>query len=363
MVGVGSVARASCNEVAAPLQSGSGVRHERHGRGRRDPAITPLERSFLNRYQGGFPLTERPYRQVAAELGTDDDTLIATIRGMLDKHLLSRFGPLYNAERMGGAFTLAAMEVPETEFAATARTMEEVPEVAHNYRRDHRLNMWFVLATSSKEGLADAIHHIQSLTGLTVYDFPKLEEYHLGFWLHLDENGGVGLRRVESDQPAESLELDAIDRAIVSATQAGYPLQSEPFAAIAEQTDCDSQTVITRLERMLAAGAARRIGAVPNHYRLGLRGNGMSVWDLDDERVDVLGARIGALDFVSHCYRRPRRLPLWPYNLFAMIHGHDRDQVRAAAARIEEIVAGHCRGKDVLFSEAILKKTGLRFSD
>jgi DNA-binding Lrp family transcriptional regulator len=113
---------------------------------------------------------------------------------------------------------------------------------------------------------------------------------------------------------------------------------------------------------MLEAGAVRRIGAVPNHYRLGLRGNGMSVWDLDDEQVDALGARIGALDFVSHCYLRPRRLPLWPYNLFAMVHGRDRDEVRTAAARIEEIVADHCTGHRVLFSEAILKKTGLRFA-
>ncbi|MEA3276988.1 MAG: Lrp/AsnC family transcriptional regulator [Pseudomonadota bacterium] len=324
-------------------------------------AVTSLERDFLNRFQGGFPLTPRPYREVAEALGSDEDRLISTIRGMLDRGLLSRFGPLYNAERLGGRFTLAAMAVPKSDFERIAKILNVMPEVAHNYRRDHSLNMWFVLATSSRNALNDAVRRIQSLTGLTVYELPKLKEYHLGFWLHLDPDGGVGVRRIDREQPTEPVSLDSLDRALVKATQAGFPLEPEPFAVIAEQTDCDIETVIARLRRLLAAGAVRRIGAVPNHYRLGLRGNGMSVWNIDDERVDALGERIGALDFVSHCYLRPRRLPLWPYNLFAMVHGRNRDEVQAAAARIGEMVAGHCSKHRVLFSEAILKKTGLRF--
>ena len=89
----------------------------------------------------------------------------------------------------------------------------------------------------------------------------------------------------------------------------------------------------------------------------------MTVWDIEDEAVDRLGAAVAALEGVSHCYRRPRRLPLWPYNLFAMLHGRDRDEVRAAADKVAALVAGHCRGHDILFSQAVLKKTGLRFAD
>ncbi len=320
-----------------------------------------LERNFLNRFQGGFPLTPRPFRKVAAELKTDEETLISTVRAMLERRLLSRFGPLYDAERLGGCFTLAAMAVPEPDFVRTTKILNAIPEVAHNYRRDHRLNMWFVLATSDQGKLRGAISRIESLTGLMVYDFPKLKEYHLGFRLQLDADGGIAVRRIERNKTAEPLEPDDLDRAIIAATQAGYPLKTEPFGAVAAQTGCDAPTVIERLSRMLQAGAIRRIGAVPNHYRLGLRGNGMSVWDLDDEQVDALGTRIGALDCVSHCYLRPRRLPLWPYNLFAMVHGRNREEVKAAAARIEAIVAEHCHRRDVLFSEAVLKKAGLRF--
>ena len=111
---------------------------------------------------------------------------------------------------------------------------------------------------------------------------------------------------------------------------------------------------------MLERGVIRRIGAVPNHYQLGLRGNGMSVWDVDDEKLQDLGAHVGRLDFVSHCYERPRHLPLWPYNLFAMVHGHDRDEVLSKIDQITELLGTDCRQHDVLFSTRILKKTGLR---
>lgn len=157
---------------------------------------------------------------------------------------------------------------------------------------------------------------------------------------------------------------DDLDRLIVLATQGGLPLVPRPYAAIAAEVGTSEDEVRARLAAMLAAGHIRRIGAVPNHYAIGYPANGMSVWDIDDAVVDAVGARVGALDFVTHCYRRPRRPPDWPYNLFAMVHGASRE---AALARVAEIVAllerdfrGACRRREVLFSTAILKKTGLR---
>jgi len=116
------------------------------------------------------------------------------------------------------------------------------------------------------------------------------------------------------------------------------------------------------MRRMVELGIIRRIGAVPNHYAIGYRGNGMSVWDVPDEDADALGRRIGALDFVSHCYRRPRHLPLWPYNLFAMVHGRDCAEVDAKVAHIAGLLGSSVRGHAVLYSKRILKKTGLRLS-
>jgi siroheme decarboxylase len=154
--------------------------------------------------------------------------------------------------------------------------------------------------------------------------------------------------------------VDATDRAIIRATEAGLPLCPEPYRAIATQIGVESEAVMRRIQRMLAAGIIRRIGAVPNHYALGYRANGMSVWDVADGRVGVLGRRVGALAFVSHCYRRPRRPPLWPYNLFAMVHGRKRAEVEAQVEEIAGLLGDAVFARDVLYSTRILKKTGLR---
>lgn len=154
--------------------------------------------------------------------------------------------------------------------------------------------------------------------------------------------------------------LDDIDRRIIVATQQGLPLVARPYHAVAEQVGIAPEEVMARMNRMLEQGLIRRIGAVPNHYRLGYTANGMTVWDVPDERTDQLGEIIGALDFVSHCYQRPRYLPEWPYNLFAMVHGCDRAEVEAKTRAIAAILGADCRAYTILYSSRILKKTGLR---
>ena len=156
--------------------------------------------------------------------------------------------------------------------------------------------------------------------------------------------------------------LDEIDRRLIVATQAGLPCVTQPYAAVAAAIGIATDEVLARMQRMLANGVIRRIGVVPNHYALGYTANGMSVWNVDDDAVDALGATIGALDFVTHCYRRPRRLPLWPYNLFAMVHGHTRPEVAAKVELIAQLLGDACRDHDILYSSEILKKTGLRIA-
>ena len=161
---------------------------------------------------------------------------------------------------------------------------------------------------------------------------------------------------------ADVMTLDQVDRRIIVATQAGLPVCAEPYARVGEIVGLPPNEVIHRLQRMLDSGVIRRVGAVPNHYRLGYRANGMSVWDLPDARIGEYGRRVGALDFVSHCYHRPRRLPAWPYNLFAMVHGRTRDEVFQKVGEIARLLGDDDRGHEVLFSRRILKKTGLRLA-
>ena len=136
-----------------------------------------IDRRIINALQGGFPLCDEPYRAVAESLGIDATELIARIERMLQDRVLTRFGPMYQVERMGGSFVLAALAVPQAEFDRIAEIVNALPEVAHNYRREHRLNMWFVLATETREGVARAIARIEAETGLPVFAFPKEREY------------------------------------------------------------------------------------------------------------------------------------------------------------------------------------------
>lgn len=157
--------------------------------------------------------------------------------------------------------------------------------------------------------------------------------------------------------------LDDFDRALIAATQGGLPVVARPYEAVGAMLGVSGERVRERLAQMLDEGLIRRIGTVPNHYKLGFTANGMSVWDVDDARVDALGAAVGALPFVSHCYRRPRHAPAWPYNLFAMLHGRSREEVEAQRNQVAALLGDACRGHDILYSTAILKKTGLRIHE
>lgn len=154
--------------------------------------------------------------------------------------------------------------------------------------------------------------------------------------------------------------FDATDRRIVEALQEGLPLVPAPYAEVARKLGLDEDDLTGRLRRMKARKVIRRIGAAPNHFRLGMVANAMTVWDVDDTRIAELGAQIGALEFVTHCYERPRALPDWPYNLFAMVHGQSREEVEEKRLVIETLLGDASRGCDRLYSTRILKKTGLR---
>lgn len=325
-------------------------------------SLSGLAREFVNRFQGGVPVGGRPFARMAYELGCGELELLALTQKLVSDGQLSRFGPIYDASRLGGGQTLAALEVPEARFDEVTAKVNMLPAVAHNYRREHRLNMWFVVATPTSGGVVETLDEIERSTGLRVYNFPKQHEFYLGLWLQLGDDGMVDTVPVPDIERSAARALDETDYRIIAVTQTGLPLVERPGEVVAQKVGAAVDDVIARFESMLSAGVIRRIGAVPNHYRLGLRGNGMTVWDVPDELALELGEQVGALDFVSHSYLRPRCEGVWPYNLFAMVHGRGRDEVRAKTGQIAALLEPHCRAQDVLFSREVLKKTGLRLA-
>jgi len=142
-------------------------------------SLDQLDRAIINTLQEGFPICEHPYAEVARQLNTTETELIERLRKLLDDKVLTRFGPMYQAERLGGAFSLVAMSVPEDDFERVMEIVNGFPEVAHNYQRDHAFNMWFVLATELPERIEEVLDDIESLTGYTCYNMPKQNEYYV----------------------------------------------------------------------------------------------------------------------------------------------------------------------------------------
>lgn len=324
--------------------------------------LNPLETSIVNQLQGGFPLDSQPFASAAAALGCSERALLQGLDGLLQRQVLTRFGPLYQIERMGGCFVLAALAVPPARFDEVAAAVNSLPAVAHNYQRTHKLNMWFVLAAASQAGISAACSAIELLTGLTVHAFPKQREYFVGMRFTVGGQAAVGqlsagrVNKGDSNTPP----LDEDDWRLIRATQAGLPLVEQPYRQLADSLQLPEDMVLARLGHMLEQGVIRRIGAVPNHYAIGYRANGMAVFDVADEQVDELGQQLGQLDCVSHCYRRPRHLPHWPYNLFAMVHSSSRRAVREQQGQLLQLLGPACRRHALLFSTRILKKSGLR---
>ena len=333
-----------------------------------ETTLSALERDFINNFQGHFPLQERPFEAIAAQLDCSEDTLIETVKNLKKQKLLTRFGPLYDAARLGGGLTLAAMVVPEDRYTIVTELVNTYPQVAHNYRREHELNMWFVIATETPVEVVQIISSIEKTTRLTVYNFPKQQEFYIGLWLHLSDDGKHTTVPVpvSADQQNDSVDnnyqLDSTDRKLISVTQSGFSIEPCPYQSIANNIGISQAEVIQRLKKLLSQSIIRRIGAVPNHYKLGLTANGMTVWDVNDAKIEKLGNLIGQLDFVSHCYQRPRHLPMWSYNMFAMVHGASKDEVEKKVKQIEQLLGKDCKAHETLFSSAILKKTGLRLA-
>jgi DNA-binding Lrp family transcriptional regulator len=353
------------------------------------PGLTLVDARLIDFLHDGFPLCDHPFAHVGAALGLSEDDVIERLRQLLAGGVLTRLGPLYQIERGGGAYLLAALAVPPARFAEVAAQVNAHLQVAHNYRREHRLNMWFVLAADTPQAVTGCLRAIEAETGLRVHAFPKEREYRVELRLpalpRAAESaaatiqnppsgplGRFGARREASPDAPGALNalnalnalsaLDPLDRQLIAATQSGLPLVPQPYEAIGALVGLSEREVQERLGAMLQRGLIRRIGAVANHYRLGYTANGMTVWDVDDARVDALGERVGQLPGVTHCYRRPRDLPLWPYNLFVMLHGRSRAAVERQAQDVAALLGGACRAHDILYSTEVLKKTGLRLA-
>ena len=339
--------------------------------------LNRTDRAVINAYQGGFPVTEDPFEPAAAALrerGVDitAEALLDRIKTLDEEGTLTRFGALINAAEIGGAATLVAMHAPEDRFEEITEQVNAHREVAHNYEREHpHLNMWFVVSVADADRIESVLAEIEAETGQETYNLPKQQEFRVEAKFLLDgpiPEGDIDLSDLGSDvEPTDSETLTPGERDLVVEIQGGLPITETPYADVADTLGVDAEWVRRTIKRFDAEGKIRRVGVVPNHYALGYTENGMTVWDVPDGKLDVVGPEVAALDFVTHCYERPRHEGVWPYNFFAMTHGRSEAESQRRIQRVKSTMEGRWDVEDgdwdSLFSTQILKKTGIRLDE
>ena len=286
------------------------------------------DHALLNRWQRGFPLTARPFADVARDSGTTETEALDRLRRLRDEGVIDRVGPVFRPGGVG-ASTLAAMAVPASLLENVAAIVNAHPGVNHNYERDHRINLWFVATATDAAALERTLAAIEAQTGLAVLRLPLLEEFHIDLGFDLDTRqaprGASAAPIARPPAPTES------ERRLVARVAAGLPLVADPYGELAGELGLTRDAVLGALQRMLDDGRIRRIGAVVRHRKLGFEANAMAVWDVPEDRAGGIGRALAADPAVTLCYRRARTLPDWPYNLYCMVHG------RSHAWTVEEV--------------------------
>jgi len=330
--------------------------------------VDAVDAALIDGWQSGFPVRERPFEAVAADVGVDESEALERVRRLYDEGVFRRFGPVLNPPVIGSS-TLAAVRAPVDRFDEVADVINGYEQVNHNYARDHEWNMWFVVTAASKERRDAILAEIEARTGCEVLVLPMLTDFYIDLEFPV-VNGDRFAREslAETDVAATTIseraaaDLSALDRRVLLEVQGGFPLTATPYRDVAEAVGAPVGEVLASVESLLADGCIKRIGCVVNHLVTGFDANCMVVWDVPDDELDDRGIEVGKLPYVTLCYHRPRRPEQeWSYNLFTMIHGREQD---AVDGKIDELAAEYLPvDHERLYSTETLKQTGARYED
>jgi siroheme decarboxylase len=335
-------------------------------RSRRDGAavaLDDLDRKLLNLMQGSFPLAPRPYAAVATAAGCSEDEVLARVSRLLAERIIRQVTPIYDTRALGYSSMLVAAKVdPEHPWAA-ARIVNSHPGVSHNYLRNHEFNMWFTIAVErdSRLGLEGTLDVLSALTGAeSIRQLPTLQLFKIRMDLEM-EKGTAALSAPGAQvtpAPLEAVDYDERDIAVIRATQGDMPVVPEPYAPAATTLGVGVDELLEHMDGMRERGLLRRVAAILYHRRAGFSANGMGVWKVPAERIEVLGPRMASFRGISHCYQRPT-YPDWPYSVFTMAHGRSKEECDAVLDAIAADTG--IEGRATLYSSTEFKKVRLLY--
>lgn len=317
-----------------------------------------MDLALLNGWQRGFPLEAEPFARIGRELGLGSATVLARYLACRADGRLGRIGGVF-AAGAGGSGLLAAMVVPPARLEAVAAQVSALPGVNHNYEREHRWNLWFVIGGARDAAVRQTLDDLEAATGLPTLRLPMRRAYRIDLGFDLE---GRTARSPTTTRGEAAAPLPEAEWPLAALVERGLPLVARPYDDWAAALGWHVDEVLDTLARWLAEGTLKRFGTIVRHHELGFAANAMAVFDVPDALADLFGRRLAHDSGVSLAYRRERADAAfgWPYNLFCMVHGRDRDGVRSVLAGLRERCGLADVPHDVLFSCRRFKQTGPR---
>lgn len=303
-----------------------------------------LDAHLLQDFQQNFPICPAPFAELAGRLGVAESAVLRMLEQLRREGRISRVGAVFAPKRIG-ASTLAAMAVPPEKLEVVAQAVNRFPEVNHNYARDHRYNLWFVVTAGSEGRLQAALGAIEQAAGYPVVALPMLQEF-----------------RREPAEGRQSTVLDEIGRRLVMALQEGLPLFIRPFSILASRVGCNEDELLERIRRWCAEGTIKRFGVVVPSDGPDEGVSAMLVQDVPDALVEKVGNQLAGEEVIALCYERARVLPDWPYNLYSILRGPSREEVRARIESLRQRLGLSGYASEILFSLTRFKRDGVRYA-
>jgi DNA-binding Lrp family transcriptional regulator len=331
-----------------------------------DDQLEALDRELLNAVQWDFPLEPRPFAALGERLGIDEADVMARIAKVKDLGVLRQLSAIFDTRALGYGSALVAAQIDADRIDEAAAVISAHPGVSHNYKRNHRYNLWYTIAVPPGESLEEHVDALHRESGARVTRrLPTLKLYKIGVKLDMTGKTAADAKtevleheRPERREHMEAPDLSDLEIATIRVVQEDLPLVERPFAAQAEQIGCSEAEVLAMLASFKERKLMRRFAAVMNHRHAGFKANAMGVWAVPEGELEEVGPQMAGFALVSHCYRRPTYED-WPYSVFTMVHGKNARECEQTIAAIRDET-----GVDeyaLLWSVKEYKKTRVRY--
>jgi DNA-binding Lrp family transcriptional regulator len=289
--------------------------------------LDAVDRSLLNCLQSQFPIDREPFIILGKTLGISEEDVIHRIEGLKDQGIVRLISPVFNARSLGYQISLVAARVAENRLDKAAEIFSAHAGVGHCYQRDYKYNLWSTLALPSTSDMQSELQRIRERIGAdVVFDLPTLKTFKIVTYFDANGEGCPGANDYSNPQiyPSGDSNLSTEDRMLINELQHDLPLVQRPFDIIAERLGMRIDGLLEECRSLLQRGIMRRFGASISHQSIGYVANAMACWVAPQDALQQAGETLANLQEVSHCYERKVN-PLWPYNLFSMIHAHTRE--------------------------------------